>query len=167
MTDLTLPPRRTIIGIDPGASGGIAVLYGSGSIDVQKMPVTERDLWDLLVERKRLADPEVLVVLEQVQPGGLSREKAEGENGVMHRMGAKSAFTFGRGIGRLEMAVIAAALRVERVRPAVWQKALGCMTKGDKNVSKRRAQELWPTLKITHWNADALLIAEYGRRYVP
>lgn len=167
MSDVSLPRPRTIIGIDPGASGGIAVLYASGSIDVQKMPETERDLWDLLVERKRLADAEVLVVLEQVQPGGLSREKAEGENGVMHRMGAKSAFTFGRGVGRLEMAVIAAALRVERVRPQVWQKALGCMTKGDKNVSKRRAQELFPLLKVTHWNADALLIAEYGRRFVP
>jgi hypothetical protein len=39
-----------------------------------------------------------------------------------------------------------------------------CLTKGDKNVSKARAQELFPALKITHATADALLIAEYGRR---
>jgi hypothetical protein len=38
------------------------------------------------------------------------------------------------------------------------------MTKGDKNVSKRRAQELYPQLKITHSTADALLIATYGTR---
>ncbi len=44
-----------------------------------------------------------------------------------------------------------------------WQKEMGCLTKGDKNVTKRRAQELFPTLKITHAIADALLIAEYGR----
>jgi len=31
-------------------------------------------------------------------------------------------------------------------------------------VSKRKAQELFPAIKITHAIADALLIAEYGRR---
>jgi len=41
---------------------------------------------------------------------------------------------------------------------------MGCMTKGDKNVSKRKAQELFPSMKVTHASADALLIAEYGRR---
>jgi hypothetical protein len=38
------------------------------------------------------------------------------------------------------------------------------MSKGDKNVTKRRAQQLFPQLKVTHAIADALLIAEYGRR---
>ncbi len=38
------------------------------------------------------------------------------------------------------------------------------LTKGDKNVSKRRAQELFPALKVTHAIADALLIAEFARR---
>jgi hypothetical protein len=41
-----------------------------------------------------------------------------------------------------------------------------CLTKGDKNVSKAAAQRLWPKLKITHANADALLIAEYGRQFL-
>ena len=80
------------------------------------------------------------------------------------QMGVKSAFTFGNGFGHLEMALTACGIAFERIRPQAWQKALGCMTKGDKNVSKRRAQELFPTLKITHSTADALLIAEYGRR---
>ena len=48
--------------------------------------------------------------------------------------------------------------------PQVWQKALGCMTGGDKNVTKRRAQELFPGHKITHATADALLIAHYGTK---
>jgi hypothetical protein len=37
------------------------------------------------------------------------------------------------------------------------------MTRGDKNVSKRRAQEIFPMIKVTHSVADALLIAEYNR----
>jgi hypothetical protein len=44
----------------------------------------------------------------------------------------------------------------------VWQKSLGCLTHGDKNVSKAAAQRLFPGMKITHATADALLIAYYG-----
>jgi hypothetical protein len=79
-------------------------------------------------------------------------------------MGVVSAFTFGNGYGHLEMALTAAGIPFERVRPQAWQKAMGCMSKGDKNVTKAKAQELFPHLKITHATADACLIAEYGRR---
>jgi Holliday junction resolvasome RuvABC endonuclease subunit len=80
------------------------------------------------------------------------------------QMGVKSAFTFGNGFGHLEMALTAAGIPFERVRPQVWQKAMGCMTKGDKNVSKKRSQELFPQIKVTHAIADALLIASYGAK---
>jgi len=79
-------------------------------------------------------------------------------------MGVKSSFTFGNGFGHLEMALTAAGIPFERVRPQVWQKAMSCMTGGDKNVSKRKAQELFPHIKCTHSTSDALLIAEFGRR---
>ena len=78
------------------------------------------------------------------------------------QMGVKSAFTFGNGFGHLEMALTAAGIPFTRIRPQVWQKELGCLTKGDKNVSKRKAQELFPSMKVTHATADALLIAKYG-----
>jgi hypothetical protein len=38
------------------------------------------------------------------------------------------------------------------------------MSKGDKNVTKAKAQQLFTQLKITHATADALLIAEFARR---
>jgi hypothetical protein len=60
------------------------------------------------------------------------------------------------------MALTAACIPFARIRPQVWQKELGCLTKGDKNVSKRKAQELFPSMKVTHATADALLIAKYG-----
>jgi hypothetical protein len=62
------------------------------------------------------------------------------------------------------MALTAAGIPFERVRPQVWQKAMGCMTKGDKNVSKRKAQELFPSIKVNHYVADSLLIASYGTK---
>ena len=80
------------------------------------------------------------------------------------QMGVRSAFTFGQSFGMAEMLLTCLGIPFERGRPQVWQRSLGCLTGGDKNVTKRRAQQLFPGVRITHANADALLIAEYGRR---
>lgn len=133
----------TVIGIDPGKSGGVAWIR-DGRACVERMPETLADLWEL------------------VRDIGGGRAYVE-QVASSPQMGVKSAFTFGNGFGHLEMALTAAGIPFERVRPQTWQKALGCLTKGDKNVTKRRAQELFPELKITHATADALLIARYGQ----
>ena len=148
----------TIIGIDPGQSGGIAWVTGS-DMRVAKMPETLADLWTLFEIIEKAGTP------EQRLSKAVSGFKAYIEQ--VHSMpgqGVASSFKFGRGYGNLEMALTAANIPFERVTPQKWQKAMGCMTKGDKNVSKRKAQELFPQLKITHATADATLIAEYGRR---
>lgn len=138
---------RTIIGIDPGTNGGIAWIT-DGKPCVEKMPDTLQDLWELL--RDIAVEGQCMAYLEQVHSSP--------------QMGVVSSFTFGNGFGRLEMALTAAEIPFERVRPQVWQRAMGCMTKGDKNVSKRRSQELFPQIKVTHAIADALLIAAYGAK---
>ena len=140
----------TTIGIDPGKSGGIAWIT-DGRPCVEKMPETLADLWELVEG------------IQRHETHGMTFAYIE----IVHsspQMGVKSAFTFGNGFGHLEMALTAANIPFERVRPQKWQQAMGCMTKGDKNVSKRRAQELYPQLKVTHSTADALLIATYGSR---
>jgi hypothetical protein len=138
---------KTIIGIDPGKGGGIAWIDDDmpGAI---AMPDTLKDLFELLQDIS--CEGNATAYLEQVASSP--------------QMGVKSAFTFGNGFGHLEMALTACSIPFQRIRPQAWQKELGCLTKGDKNVTKRRAQELFPDLQITHATADALLIAEYGRR---
>ena len=136
------------IGIDPGLSGGIAFIPATGTPWAHKMPETDKDLMELFRDSISLATPKALIELVHSSP----------------QMGVKSAFTFGEGYGRLQMALTALGIPYERIRPAMWQKAIGCLTKGDKNVSKRKAQELFPDIKVTHAIADALLIAEYNRR---
>jgi len=148
---------KTIIGIDPGANGGIAWI-ADGDARAEKMPETIADLWELIsdIRYQEYATP-----------------RLEGEHGCKAyiekvssspQMGVVSSFSFGRGYGNLEMALTAAGIPFERVRPQEWQKALYCLTKGDKNITKKRAQELFPHIKCTHAVSDALLIAEYGRR---
>ena len=143
---------ETIIGVDPGANGGIAWIT-DGKACVEKMPDTLQDLWELVVS-----------ISLDAGTGGMGIRAYLEAVSSSPQMGVVSAFSFGRGYGNLEMALTAAGIPFERVRPQVWQKALGCMTKGDKNVSKRRAQELFPDRKITHATADALLIAHYGTK---
>lgn len=141
------------IGIDPGVSGALAFLGEDGRlVAVHKMPETERDILELLrlhTVKDALTAVTARAVLEKVHstPG----------------MGVSSAFTFGKGYGRLRMALVALDIPFDEPSPQAWQKALLFRTGGDKNVSKARAQELF-SVKVTNWNADALLLAEYCRR---
>lgn len=138
---------KLYIGIDPGKSGGIGFVPEAGQAWSIKMPETDSDILDAL---QPSSDFDAFAVLEKVH--------------CSPQQGVVSVWTFGVGYGALGMALLACKIPFNRVTPQAWQKAMSCLTGGDKNVSKRRAQELFPYLKITHANADALLIAEYARR---
>jgi hypothetical protein len=147
--------NRITIGVDPGVNGAIAWIDERGKSCVEKMPDTLQDLWELICDitnfpRSTIDGRKYKAYIEQVSSSP--------------QMGVVSAFSFGRGYGNLEMALTAAGIPFERVRPQVWQKAMGCMTKGDKNISKAKAQELFPDKKVIHATADALLIALYGTK---
>jgi len=143
----------TIIGIDPGKSGGIAIIEPNGFVHAINMPVTAADLFDTLN-----GWPHAHAFVEKVNAGP--------------KMGSSAAFKFGHGCGMLQMACVAAHVRLEYVTPQKWQRHHGLIVSGrglgqgdteKKNRNKARAQELFPALRITHAVADALLIAEYGR----
>lgn len=138
----------TVLGVDPGASGSIALYFGAEPEWI-KTDSTERDLW----EQVRLWD-----ALYGVAHAFIERVHS------MPKQGVSSSFKFGQSYGFLRGLLVASGIPFEEVTPQTWQKAMGCLTRGDKNVSKARAQQLFPGVKITHANADALLIAEYGRR---
>jgi hypothetical protein len=137
------------LGVDPGLTGGLALISDEGRVlRVSKMPITEADL---LLELNAMCADEPRAVVEQV--------------GASPQMGVVSAFTFGKGFGGLLMALTAVGVRFDLAVPRKWQGALGCLSGGDKNITKRRAQQLFPDFTITHANADALLLAEYARRF--
>lgn len=148
---------KTYIGIDPGKAGCIAVSKGN-TIKAHKMPETDTDIWALFKsimgeDEIDWRDSGVFAVLETVHSSP--------------QMGVKSAFTFGQGYGGLRMALIASGIPFEGVTPQKWQKALGCLSGGDKNKTKDRAQTLFPQIKVSHAIADGLLLAEYCRRTYP
>jgi hypothetical protein len=147
----------TYLGLDPGVTGGIAAI-SNGIALAFKMPETDRDILDLL----RAVAPvqgQARAVIEKVNPGVFARPGHE------RKMGVVSAFTFGGGYRALKMALTACDIPYDEALPVKWQNALSCRSKGNKNITKARAQQLFPQVKkVTHAIADALLIAEYCRR---
>jgi Holliday junction resolvasome RuvABC endonuclease subunit len=134
------------LGVDVGVSGGLALLDDAGAVLwAVKMPATDADLFALFPR-----DELTVAVLEKVS--------------ASPQMGVTSAFTFGAGYGRCRMALAAARIPFDELTPQTWQRRLGGLSGGDKQLLKARAQQLYPTVRITLATADALLLATCARR---
>jgi crossover junction endodeoxyribonuclease RuvC len=136
-----------IIGIDPGWSGGIAYIGKMGVEAEAFTNMTEHDIWKTITE---YCHKDVICYMEKVHS--------------MPAQGVASSFKFGHNYGFVRACVMSTLTAIVDVSPMKWQGSLGCLTKGNKNVTKARAQQWFPKIKVTHGIADALLIAEYGRR---
>jgi hypothetical protein len=150
------------VGIDPGVSGGMATIDYSGHVvDVRRMP-DEDGIWEWANWLNSLPVESVVWI-----------ESVSGYIGNAHP--GSRMFEFGMNYGSVRMAIKAAKGHLPNgVLPQDWQRYLGIepRRKGkrgeDRMQFKRRlkgvAQELFPDVKVTANVADALLIAEYGRR---
>lgn len=166
---MTLPSRmsggmelhRIFIGVDPGASGGLAFLDAAGhvlcTIDTPDNAVDlALNVSHALTESKRFRAVERTCYIEDVNS--------------MPGWGHVGPFTFGRYYGRVEGVLAAEGLIANYVVPRVWQRSLNIIfpkktpSTDKKRELMNRARLIWPDATVTHANADALLIAEYGRR---
>ncbi len=140
--------RTAFMGIDPGRSGAVIVIDALGCRRGEvRLNDTDHDVCEFV----RLWSPSIaFAALEQVN--------------AMPGQGVASTFKFGLSYGFCAALLAAFQVPHDLVRPAAWQKAMGCRTGGDKNVSKQAAQRLFPGPKIIHANADAFLLAEFARR---
>lgn len=141
-----------IIGIDPGADGAMAILTPDRQLRVQRFKgcgMTE--LWEM-------------VLGESLEPGFAYLEKVHAFPG----QAPSTMFAFGRNLGHVEMALIAAKIPYDNVPPQTWQKSVELGRKIPKALRKKRAAErakqLFPGEYITQSTADAILIAEHGCR---
>lgn len=149
------------LGIDPGKSGGLAVVGPDGLMrELIKMPPTERDLLDWL--RWLKSDPvtlgDVVGAVEWIHPAIKNIGKSPMSKLYGNYMSCR-------------MALIASGIPFDTVMPAKWQRGIGVSKRGKtetptqwKNRLKARAQELHPGEHITLATADALLIATFLQR---
>lgn len=146
-----------VVGVDPGKAGALAVLRADGGlIDVADMPVTVEVSAALLHE---------LLVEWDATLGGIGTVVVE-EVAAFPKNGSVGNFKLGMAFGT----VLGAAARwpIVRTRPAAWKKALGLTS--DKDLSRRRAIELWPASagsfarKKDDGRAEAALLAHWFLR---
>lgn len=149
------PIFSTILGIDPGLSGGVACRHADQAVTAIATPATEGDLLELF---QSVVDPgKTIAFVEEV--GGFIGKQQPGS----------AMFEFGRNFGFTLGVLQALNVRIELVRPQKWQKPLGlgtasgCASRTEwKNKLKACAQRLYPALKPTLSTADATLILDFG-----
>lgn len=145
------------VGIDPGAKGAFCLL-APATQEVAFMSTTDKPVklleWFKEINRDlNLA----LIMIEEVHS--------------LYGMSAKSNFSFGRNLGRVETLSYATGNMVSTVTPKVWQKFVGVKAKG-KLIKKDVASicdTLYPHVNIRgpkgglhDGKSDALMIAHYA-----
>ena len=145
--------RRWVVGIDPGKRGAVAFLSVCGEeVQVHDMPP---DAADFLSIMEPMSPYVRRVFIEKQQP--------------FPQQGLVSTGKLMRHYGELVGVLTALRIPYEEVSPRKWQRKFlgnGGGRRKNKERSLSRAKALFPSVQIGRKDgrADALLIAEYGRR---
>lgn len=151
-----------IIGIDPGLSGGIAVLDNNKVLDLFDMPVMadgkknkkqlNSALLAKLIKESTSNTSESAVIVEQVN--------------AMPGQGVTSMFNFGQTFGAIKGICATLELPIFFVRPSKWKKHFELIN-SSKDASRTKAIEMYPHLaeklskKKDVNKSDAILIARF------
>lgn len=150
-----------ICGIDPGKSGGIAIIGSDEEPFLKIMPETAEMIADTL---EPFCGMKMHVFLEKAQ--------------AMPKNGAVSMFNYGRHFGELIGILVSLQFAHTLVSPATWSKTMHQGTSPELAPKKRSYQvcrRLFPEADLLgtirsrtphEGLIDALLIAEYGRRQI-
>lgn len=172
----------TILGVDPGSSGGFAWRYANGDICAVPMPATQGDILQTIAEIHEIAfkrNEKVICYMEQLPLFVGGADIPGSRIGVMFE-----GYGFTKGV------IQTLGIPLVMVTPQKWQKSLGlgkidrvraekgatdeqkkavrthnAQAKRDwKNKLRSECQRRYPSLKITLAKADAILVMDYGLR---
>lgn len=173
------------VGIDPGKSGAVGVIYPDGTVDAWHNPV--------IVERKTTSaklksgprkgqnakrrtekrhndlDGRLCLLLPFARLARKGQEVIVTLEHIssMPRDGKVQAFAFGYDFGTWEMALVALKLKYLMVRPNVWRPAM-VGKEADKRDSLILCRRLYPKLDLPlakdEARAEAILLADWQRR---
>ena len=146
-----------IIAIDPGQSGGLAWAIDGEPVTCEKMPGTDVEVCQLIAELSCKAK-DVELFLEEPSVAGYGP-----------KIPAASIARLAQNFGILYGAAVAMGWRIHRIKPQAWQSAHSLGKKKDhgkgwKAHLRARAAELFPTVDVFLWNADALLLYDAATR---
>ena len=148
-----MPPLKVVIGIDPGKNGGIAVLgLKLERVEYLKMP----NVFDFAEFVKNWKSRILRVFIEKQQP--------------FPKQGLVSTSKLMKHYGELIGVLIASRVNFEEVSPKRWQ-SIYLYPKGLSKVERKRksielVRQLFGVDTKHDGIAEALLIAEWGRRQI-
>lgn len=153
------------IGVDPGASGGIGVLWVDQVTDIvlpeaHSIPYVggEVDIWalDALLTEITMRGRVAKIAIEKQQTFGISEKAGKGR-----------VFVMGQNYGMLRAVFQLREIPVFLPSPAAWKAA--AKLSSDKEAARAKALQRWPTAaamlsrKMDEGRAEALWIAEWAR----
>lgn len=166
--------NRLILGIDPGATGAIAILADGDPAGFIDMPIVPRETSGNEVNGKALAaslrgvmqqhpGAFMLAVMERVNAmPSFSRDGAERRG-----MGSQSSFNFGESFGIVKGVLAALGVSYSLVHPQTWKRRLA-LTGKEKDAARALAVATFPGAahnlqrKKDIGRADALCIAHWA-----
>ena len=154
-----------VIGVDPGAAGGIAVFILNQMTKAVKMPKDITELRDFFLYYAENYKPIVFLEKLSVRPDDIQADGGKANMGKLYRVQKMIA-----NYEHLKAIIESAGVPYVLTHPMTWQTDLKLRTRGvheEKADRKRKyrgyAQRNYPEINVTLWNADALLIMHFGR----
>lgn len=148
-----------VIGIDPGAAGGIVIWRPGHRINAVKMPGDIGKINEMLKYYAGTTEPIVFLEKLQLHHGDV---EIPGKVFQVQKMLA--------GFEQLKAYITVNEIPFVLVHPMKWQSALKLRVKGSKETKSERknryrdvAGRLYGELKPALWNSDATLIMHFGR----
>lgn len=145
---------RVCIGIDPGKSGAMAVMYDNG--DIATIPFNAVEYVQMVTRLSEDYDS-IKCCVEKV--------------GAMPGQGVVSMFNFGHNLGFIEGVLQACGVSYQLVPPQTWKKEFSLSSEKSKSIEV--CQKLFPKANLLATErsrkpndgiAEAILMAEYARR---
>ena len=158
-----------VIGVDPGAAGGLAVFVPGKLAKTVKMPKDITELKEFFAYFAECYSPIVFLEKLSVRPDDVAVDGGKAALGKLYRIQKMMA-----NYEHLKAIIEAVGIPFVMVHPGKWTAYLGLRlvrknrpkeTKQErKNRYKEFAQKNYPGINVTLWNADALNILHFGRK---
>ena len=156
---------KTYIGIDPGLSGAVSIIHYTDNIDVFDTPTTEIKSGKKTKNVYRVSD--MVNIISDYKHATAIIEKQQSMPG----QGVSSMFSIGYGYGLWLGILSALKISYIEITPQSWKKEMMAGMGKEKKASCYKVQQMFPDIEVftkrgraLDGRADAILIAEYGRR---
>jgi crossover junction endodeoxyribonuclease RuvC len=150
-----------ILGIDPGLTGGVALLRSV--VDADMLAVTWPTPVIKIDKKNKLNVPAMVTIVMDAKPDHCFIEQVT----AMPKQGVSSTFAFGMGYGIWLGILGTLQIPYTMVHSSRWKPAMGLRGQ-PKSASLLMVSQLFPSVSLPRakdeGQAEALLIAEYGRR---